>query len=45
MEQLAEERPDLNNDLKELRQAVGLEQHEGTGPPRGEDHLPYLRHP
>jgi low affinity Fe/Cu permease len=34
MEQLAEERPELEEDLKELRQAVGLEQHEGTGPPR-----------
>jgi hypothetical protein len=34
MEQLAEERPDLNDDLEELRQAVGLKQHEGTGPPR-----------
>ena len=34
MEQLAEERPELGNDLRELRQAVGLEQHEGTGPPR-----------
>jgi hypothetical protein len=34
MEQLAEERPDLNEDLKELRAAVGLEQHEGTGPPK-----------
>jgi hypothetical protein len=34
MEQLAEERPDLEEDLEELRQAVGLEQHEGTGPPK-----------
>jgi hypothetical protein len=34
MEQLAEERPELDEDLKALRQAVGLEQHEGTGPPR-----------
>ena len=34
MEQLAEERPELGDDLRELRQAVGLEQHEGTGPPR-----------
>jgi low affinity Fe/Cu permease len=34
MEQLAEERPELGDDLRELREAVGLEQHEGTGPPR-----------
>jgi hypothetical protein len=33
MEQLAAERPDLGDDLNELREAVSLEQHEGTGSP------------
>jgi hypothetical protein len=34
MEQLGEEGPGLGDDLNELREAVSLEQHEGTGSPR-----------
>jgi hypothetical protein len=37
MEQLAAERPDLGDDLNELREAVSLEQHEGTGSPRRQE--------